>query len=212
MTGLGSFLLFPMLLIGCRTNKTIPVADTHSDSDIHDTGDGAEIDTSDTSDEEDLWDTADEGTDTADENNDTGEEEDTGEEDTGEEDAGEEDTGDETDTGEEDTGEEDTADEDTGEPQEPEVSEECVDAPLITYSSFGQGFIDFNCQGCHGSGAPNRQGAPESVTFDNHEEVLFWLERIYQRTHISLDMPPALGIFEEDQERLRIWIDCWEGI
>ena len=128
------------------------------------------------------------------------------------------DTGDMDDSGEidtaevENTGEEDTADEDTSASQEPEVSEECVDAPLITYSSFGQGFIDFNCQGCHGSGAPNRQGAPESVTFDNHEEVFFWLERIYQRTHISLDMPPALGIFEEDQERLRIWIDCWDGI
>ena len=115
----------------------------------------------------------------------------------------------------EDTSDEDTGDlEDSGEPadtQEPEISEECIDAPLITYASFGQGFITFNCQGCHGSGAPDRQGAPESVTFDNHEETLFWLERIYQRTHISRDMPPALGIFEEDQERLRIWIDCWEG-
>ena len=110
----------------------------------------------------------------------------------------------------EETGDEDTSE--TTDTEEPEVSEECIDVPLITYSSFGQGFISFNCQGCHGSGAPDRQGAPDSVTFDNHDEVLFWLERIYQRTHVSLDMPPALGIFEEDQERLRIWIDCWNGI
>ena len=121
-----------------------------------------------------------------------------------------EDTADLEETGDEDTGNEDTSE--STDTQEPEVSEECIDVPLITYSSFGQGFITFNCQGCHGSGAPDRQGAPESVTFDNHEETLFWLERIYQRTHISRDMPPALGIFEEDQERLRIWIDCWDGI
>jgi|GEM_PF-1049855 len=142
---------------------------------------------------------------------------DTGIHDTGDvDDSGAIDTADMEDTGDEDTGGEDTGDwEDSGEPadtQEPEISEECIDAPLITYSSFGQGFITFNCQGCHGSGAPDRQGAPESVTFDNHEETLFWLERIYQRTHVSLDMPPALGIFEEDQERLRIWIDCWDGL
>ena len=116
---------------------------------------------------------------------------------------------------EEDTAITDTSDEDTSDPtdtQEPEISEECIDVPLITYSSFGQGFITFNCQGCHGSGAPDRQSAPESVTFDNHQQVLGRLERIYQRTHVSQDMPPALGVFEDDQERLRIWIECWDGI
>ena len=128
------------------------------------------------------------------------------------------DTGDMADSGDtanlEDTAVEDTTVEDSSEPtdtQEPEVSEECIDVPLITYSSFGQGFITFNCQGCHGSGAPDRQGAPESITFDNHEEVLGWLDRIYQRTYVSLDMPPALGIFDEDLERLRIWVECWDG-
>ena len=126
-----------------------------------------------------------------------------------------EDTGEEQqDTATQDTGVEDTGDEDTSIPtdtQDTAVDEACIDAPLITYASFGQGFIAFSCQSCHGSGAPDRQGAPESITFDNHQQVLGWLERIYQRTYVSQDMPPALGIFEDDLERLRIWIECWNG-
>ena len=79
----------------------------------------------------------------------------------------------EEDTGAEDTADEDTALEDTGtsvDTQDTAVNEACIDVPLITYASFGQGFITFNCQGCHGSGAANRQGAPEFVTFDSHEQ------------------------------------------
>ena len=96
---------------------------------------------------------------------------------------------------------------DTGDP----VDEACRDVPLITYASFGQGFLTFNCQGCHGSASPARQGAPESVTFDDHDQALTWLARIYARTYESRDMPPALGIFDDDIERLRIWIECWDG-
>ena len=92
-----------------------------------------------------------------------------------------------------------------------ETNEDCIDVPTITYASFGQGFITFSCQGCHGTGSADRQGAPESVTFDNHEQALQWLPRIYQRTYVTLDMPPALGIFDEDLERLRIWVECWDG-
>ena len=109
-----------------------------------------------------------------------------------------------------DTGEEET--ETSTDTTDTEVSEECMEVPLITYSSFGEGFITFNCQGCHGSAAFDRQGAPDAVTFDNHEETLNWLSRIYARTYTSQNMPPALGIFEDDLERLRIWIDCWGGI
>ena len=105
---------------------------------------------------------------------------------------------------EQDTGESDTL-EDT------DINEDCVDVPIVTYASFGQGFITFSCQGCHASGSVDRQGAPDSVTFDDHQQVLQWLPLIYHRTYVTLDMPPALGVFEEDLERLRIWVECWEG-
>ena len=104
----------------------------------------------------------------------------------------------------------DTEGADTSEEEE-EINEDCVDAPTVTYASFGQGFLTFSCQGCHGSSSVDRQGAPESVTFDDHEQALQWLDRIYQRTYVTLDMPPALGIFDEDLERLRIWVECWDG-
>lgn len=118
------------------------------------------------------------------------------------------------DGGSSDDGDDSADPSDSGEPEDTgdaTVDEECRDVPLITYSSFGQGFLTFYCQGCHGSGAPVRQGAPESVSFDDHDEALAWMERIYVRTYESRTMPPALGVFDEDLEKLRIWIRCWDG-
>ena len=42
----------------------------------------------------------------------------------------------------------------------------CADVPVVTWSTFGQGFVDFYCQGCHASTTQNRHDAPESVVFD----------------------------------------------
>ena len=108
---------------------------------------------------------------------------------------------------------EDTGDSDTSEDTSinEDIHEDCIDVPIVTYASFGQGFLTFSCQGCHASGSVDRQGAPDSVTFDDHQQVIQWLPRIYHRTYVTLDMPPALGVFEEDLERLRIWVECWEG-
>ncbi len=97
---------------------------------------------------------------------------------------------------------------DTGEPVDPA----CVDAPLITYATWGEGFVTFTCQGCHGSESEERFGAPEGVHFDDHDAVLTWLPRI--RARVIGDeggMPPAGGVPELDLEWLRIWIDCWDG-
>ena len=94
---------------------------------------------------------------------------------------------------------EDTGDSDTSEDTSinEDINEDCIDVPIVTYASFGQGFITFNCQGCHASVSVDRQGAPDSVTFDDHQQVIQWLLRIYHRTYVTLDMPPALGVFED---------------
>jgi len=98
---------------------------------------------------------------------------------------------------------------DTGEPVDPA----CVDVPLITYATFGDGFLTFYCQGCHGSESDERFGAPENVTFDDHDQASAWLYVI--RDVVIGDrpsMPPAGGMPSEELERLRIWIDCWGGV
>ena len=52
-----------------------------------------------------------------------------------------------------------------------EVDPDCVDAQLVTYNNFGEGFIKHSCQGCHSSEAANRYGAPEDASFDDLDAV-----------------------------------------
>ena len=40
------------------------------------------------------------------------------------------------------------------------VADACADAPVVTYETFGAGFLLENCQSCHASTAPDRKGAP----------------------------------------------------
>ena len=87
----------------------------------------------------------------------------------------------------------------------------CDEAPVVTWANFGQGFITENCQGCHASTAIDRYGAPESVTFDDLEEVWAQSDRILARsTGDSPTMPPAGGVSEDDRTRLVWWLECAE--
>jgi uncharacterized membrane protein len=87
----------------------------------------------------------------------------------------------------------------------------CATAPVVTFSNFGEGFVTFHCQGCHSSTAQDRNGAPESITFDNADEV-------WSLSDLVLDvaaspeplMPPRGGVTEEDRELLRVWLTCTE--
>jgi len=87
----------------------------------------------------------------------------------------------------------------------------CAEAPVVTWENFGAGFIVERCQPCHASTSPNRNDAPESVTFDNHEEVLGWTDRILARVLDAGDpMPPQGGVDDDDLLLLEIWLSCWE--
>ena len=84
---------------------------------------------------------------------------------------------------------------------------------IVTYESFGAGFIKENCQSCHSSLSENRYGAPENVRFDTEEDVLERLEDIYRVTlSEDADMPPSGGILEEDRVLLELWLICSEGL
>jgi mono/diheme cytochrome c family protein len=85
----------------------------------------------------------------------------------------------------------------------------CAGVPLVTYNSFGEGFMTENCQGCHASTAADRYGAPESVTFDTVEEVWTWRDRILARSAgEDATMPPAGGVSKDDRTKLEWWLLC----
>lgn len=85
----------------------------------------------------------------------------------------------------------------------------CKDAPLVTYNNFGQGFLSEHCQGCHASTAPDRNDAPEEITFDTADEAWEKAEDILlQATGEEPLMPPRGGVSEEDRLRLEVWLTC----
>jgi cytochrome c5 len=88
----------------------------------------------------------------------------------------------------------------------------CADAPIVTYESFGRGFLATYCNGCHAAGVTNRQGAPQDVTFDDAEQASAWADRILTRALVDDEgppMPPAGGIVPDDAERAEVWLRCW---
>ncbi|MFT4976966.1 MAG: putative membrane protein [Myxococcota bacterium] len=87
----------------------------------------------------------------------------------------------------------------------------CDDAPVVTYANFGDGFMTENCQTCHASETPDRNGAPESVIFDTLDDILDQSDRILDRAAAEeATMPPAGGVSEDDRYLLDVWLTCWE--
>lgn len=90
------------------------------------------------------------------------------------------------------------------------VDEACNDAPVVTWESFGQDFTRANCQPCHASTSDNRYGAPEGVVFDTKADVLERADQVLERAGASPPtMPPQGGLEVDDQELLRVWLECW---
>lgn len=92
---------------------------------------------------------------------------------------------------------------------------DCEEAPVITYDTFGRGFLSTYCNGCHGGDVAGeaRQKAPPEVVFDDPEGTDLFADRILART-LPEDgspptMPPAGGITPDDLERVEIWLTCY---
>jgi uncharacterized membrane protein len=80
----------------------------------------------------------------------------------------------------------------------------------LTYESFGRGFIGAHCQSCHASNVEDRKGAPKGISFDSHDDVVEWIDRIYDRsTGDNTSMPPGPeDPAEEDRFKLEVWLAC----
>lgn len=92
-----------------------------------------------------------------------------------------------------------------------DTADPCIDAPIVTWDNWGQGFLVENCQSCHRSTAPDRHGAPADVTFDDESSALALADRILDRcTSDPPTMPPRGGITTDDQALLVAWLTCGE--
>jgi hypothetical protein len=88
----------------------------------------------------------------------------------------------------------------------------CDEEPVLTFDTFGRGFLATYCNGCHGGEVADRKGAPPAVMFDEREMVSTFAERILVRVTPPdgvPPMPPAGGVTEDDLERARIWLTCY---
>ena len=85
---------------------------------------------------------------------------------------------------------------------------DCAQEPAVSWEGWAQGKIATHCQGCHGSGSPNRYGAPEEVVFDTLDQVASWKERIHERTIVVQDMPPAGGLTDDELALFEIFLAC----
>ncbi len=79
-----------------------------------------------------------------------------------------------------------------------------------TYANFGADFVNRYCQGCHGSAATARLGAPGDFIFDTIDQVRRHRARIYVRSAGPNDsMPPGpIDPPIAERERLAEWLAC----
>lgn len=88
----------------------------------------------------------------------------------------------------------------------------CETATPLTYSGFGQGFMEKHCTGCHSSllRPDQRNDAPLGIDLDSYREVLEHAERVEARVlgEGGPTMPPGGGPTEEELEMLAEWLRC----
>ena len=88
----------------------------------------------------------------------------------------------------------------------------CLRDPPLTWDSWGKGFVEKHCNGCHSSIIPDahRNNAPKGVDFDTYVGVLTFAERIDARV-VELNptaMPPGGGPTDEELSLLAEWLTC----
>lgn len=91
----------------------------------------------------------------------------------------------------------------------------CDEQPVVTYDTFGRGFLATYCDGCHGSQVVDdaRQGAPPQVVFDDRAGAANYGDRILARVAppdgSAPTMPPVGGVTPDDRERVVVWLTCF---
>jgi uncharacterized membrane protein len=77
-----------------------------------------------------------------------------------------------------------------------------------TWAGFGEGFFAGRCASCHAASAPERFGAPDTVTFDSEDDVLRQIDAVQRVILDDASMPPGGGLHADELERLAVYLDC----
>ena len=77
-----------------------------------------------------------------------------------------------------------------------------------TWAGFGEGFFAGRCASCHAASAPERFGAPETVTFDSEDDVLRQIDAVQRVILDDASMPPGGGLHVDELDRLAVYLDC----
>src|SRR4051794_35468264 len=94
-------------------------------------------------------------------------------------------------------------------PAEADLPVGCVDAPVVTWDTFGEGFVLEQCQGCHASTTVDRYGAPGEVTFDTVDDVWARADDVLAvAAGADAAMPPSGPAPEDDRTLLTWWLTC----
>ena len=88
------------------------------------------------------------------------------------------------------------------------VDGDCVDAPAVTWQSWGEGFFTTWCQPCHSATTPERNGAPEGVDFDSEADLLYWSASVRRTVLEDGSMPVGGGLSADDAALLEALLDC----
>lgn len=84
------------------------------------------------------------------------------------------------------------------------------DGTTLSYETFGKGFMDQHCQGCHGVPSKDRKGAPSGYDFSSVDDVRRFRSRIFSRAAAdNTTMPPGPDDPpREEREKLAEWLAC----
>ncbi len=90
--------------------------------------------------------------------------------------------------------------------------QDCPPGSLVTWQTFGSGFIDTWCTTCHSKilTGDARYGAPEGLDFNTYDQVAASQDRIVEQAALGEPppMPPAGGTTDAERDRLVEWVAC----
>jgi hypothetical protein len=90
-----------------------------------------------------------------------------------------------------------------------DTADTCAEVPVLDWADVGEPLLLEYCDSCHTATSPDRQGAPESVTFDTYEQVVTF--RAPMLAAIEGDppaMPPLLTMPENEHALFVSWLEC----
>jgi uncharacterized membrane protein len=93
-------------------------------------------------------------------------------------------------------------------PQESVAAPLCETGLDVTWEGWAAGFMLSQCQPCHASEAPNRYGAPSTITFDTLEDCQAQSGAIADAVLTRGSMPPAGGVSDDERALLARWLEC----